>query len=82
MLSILKILFEQPKAGFLEIQHEIDLSPTTLSKRLQELEDFGIVSREAIHTIPPRVFYSLTTRGRNLSGVFQAIDSWEELYTR
>lgn len=46
------------------------ISPKTLSLRLKELEDHGMVNRKVFPEIPPRVEYSLTDRGKQLEQVF------------
>ncbi|MEK8131568.1 helix-turn-helix domain-containing protein [Paenibacillus filicis] len=46
------------------------ISPKTLSLRLKELEEHGIVTRTVYPEVPPRVEYTLTDKGRNLEGIF------------
>lgn len=46
------------------------ISPKTLSLRLKELEDNGLVRRQVYPEVPPRVEYSLTDKGKRLEGVF------------
>jgi DNA-binding HxlR family transcriptional regulator len=43
--------------------------PATLTARLVELEEAGILSRALIDDRPPRVEYRLTRRGRRLAQV-------------
>jgi DNA-binding HxlR family transcriptional regulator len=50
------------------------VSAKMLTERLRLLEGVGIVSRHYEATIPPQVTYALTTRGNELSGVFQALN--------
>jgi len=47
-----------------------------LSQRLQELEDDGVVHREAYAEVPPRVEYSLTAFGETLRPVLDAMCEW------
>jgi len=42
------------------------ISPRTLSLRLRELEQEGIVERQQLPELPPRVEYALTDKGRAL----------------
>jgi DNA-binding HxlR family transcriptional regulator len=42
------------------------ISPRTLSLRLRALEDEGIVERHTVDSVPPRVEYALTEKGRAL----------------
>lgn len=52
------------------------ITNTMLAKSLQELEENNLVNRIQYNTIPPRVEYSLTERGKSLLPVLQAIDTW------
>ena len=49
------------------------ISPKTLTDRLRELEESGLVTRTMYAEIPPRVEYDLTERGRRLSPVLSAL---------
>ena len=44
------------------------ISPTTLSERLEQLEDAGMVERHLIPGRPPHAEYRLTTKGKRLAG--------------
>ncbi|MBD3389037.1 MAG: MarR family transcriptional regulator [Candidatus Altiarchaeales archaeon] len=52
------------------------VSPKILSKRLKELEERGLVSRQKFNEIPPRVEYSLTEKGGELVKSFKDIGKW------
>lgn len=54
------------------------ISPKTLSERLKDLEEDGLISRKAYAEIPPRVEYSLTQKGRSLNGILEAMIDWGE----
>jgi DNA-binding HxlR family transcriptional regulator len=43
------------------------ISPTTLSERLEHLEDAGIVARDLVPGRPPHAEYRLTPKGRRLA---------------
>jgi DNA-binding HxlR family transcriptional regulator len=45
------------------------ISPKTLSLRLKELEQQGILERTVYPEVPPRVEYALTERGRELERI-------------
>ena len=47
-----------------------------LAQTLKTLERDGLVHREARPTIPPRVDYSLTPRGRELTGHLLPLFGW------
>lgn len=54
------------------------LTPKVLSQRLKKLVDYGLVSRRVYAEIPPRVEYSFTARGRELTRLIGAIESFAE----
>lgn len=49
------------------------ISPKTLAERLRRLQDLGMVEREAFAEVPPRVEYSLTTKGQALIPVIDGM---------
>jgi DNA-binding HxlR family transcriptional regulator len=52
---------------FCELERSLEgISPRTLSLRLRALEEQGIVARDTYPEVPPRVEYSLTTKGEAL----------------
>jgi len=50
-----------------------DISDRMLSKNLKELEEAGIISRKAYPVIPPKVEYSLTDLGNEISPILKAM---------
>jgi DNA-binding HxlR family transcriptional regulator len=55
------------RGRFCEIERSLaGISPRTLSLRLRELEEQGIVERHTYPEVPPRVEYALTDKGRDL----------------
>src|SRR3712207_1390974 len=59
-------LSEGPRR-FTELEHSCcGISPRTLSERLKELEQEGVVVRRSYPESPPRVEYELTAKGRAL----------------
>jgi len=44
-----------------------------LSKNLKELEEVGIINRKAYPVIPPKVEYSLTDLGDEISPILKAM---------
>lgn len=56
---------------FSDLQKSLQtISPKTLSLRLRELEEQGIVTRKVYPEVPPRVEYSLTEKGKCLEQIF------------
>ncbi len=52
------------------------ISPKTLADTLKELENSGIIKREAFNEIPPRVEYYLTEDGRKLRDAVVPLLHW------
>lgn len=49
-----------------------------LTKSLRELEANNLVIRKQYNTIPPKVEYSLSQRGKDLLPVLNELNSWGE----
>ncbi len=59
---------------FCELERSLHgISPRTLSLRLKELEERGIVERHTFPEVPPRVEYELTEKGRDLIPIVDAM---------
>jgi DNA-binding HxlR family transcriptional regulator len=50
--------------------------PRTLTERLRELEQAGVLERLVVPASPPYAEYRLTERGRRLAPVVQAVGAW------
>src|SRR5690348_13590432 len=53
-----------------------------LIQQLREMERDGIVSRKVFPQVPPKVQYSLTSRGRTLLPVVQSMCRWGKSKTK
>ena len=51
-------------------------SSKMLTQQLRELERDGIVKRKIFHQVPPKVEYSLTSRGDSLRPIIRAMCDW------
>jgi len=65
---------------FTQIQKGLKLQPKTLTARMKELVKLGLVARTSYNEIPPRVDYNLTQKGRDLDGMFKALNAWARKY--
>jgi DNA-binding HxlR family transcriptional regulator len=75
--QIIHILYQFERQRFVELEEQITgISPRTLSARLKHLDRFGIIRRHQFPTIPPKVEYSLTDKGRDLAGVLNELQAW------
>jgi DNA-binding HxlR family transcriptional regulator len=53
-----------------------EIPPGTLTQRLVELEQAGVLRREVTDARPPRVEYVLTSEGQRLQVVLDALVAW------
>ena len=62
---------------FTEFRQAIaEIPPGTLAQRLVELEQAGVLRREVTDARPPRVDYVLTSEGRQLRALLDALAAW------
>jgi len=52
------------------------ISKNMLTRELRDLEAKGIINRKIFAEIPPRVEYSLTSKGNTLLPVFNKLSDW------
>lgn len=55
-----------------------NISQKVLTQQLRELERDGIVRRKNYDSMPPKVEYSLTSRGRSLQNILVELSKWGE----
>ena len=81
-MSILFYLVrEEPRPWrFSELEETLAVSPNTLSSRLEELVEEGLLERNSFDEIPPRVEYTATEKARDLEPVFQELRRWAGAY--
>ena len=75
------VILDMLRAGptrFTALEKILKVSPRTLSERLKELEEQGIIHRRAYAEVPPRVEYTLTTKGIALEPLLEGISDWVE----
>ncbi|MEM7190996.1 MAG: helix-turn-helix domain-containing protein [Pseudomonadota bacterium] len=53
-----------------------NVTQRSLTKQLRELEADGIIARQVYAVVPPKVEYSLTTKGEKLRRVIMALRDW------
>lgn len=61
---------------FNELESAIPISPTTLSNRLKELVDSGLLIRRAYDENPPRVEYDASPHLAELEGFLKNVHVW------
>lgn len=75
---IISLLLSGPKRFGELLKHLEGSSPKTMSIRLKELEQKGIITRRIFPEIPPHVEYSLTPKGKDLETIFNAMLNWKQ----
>jgi DNA-binding HxlR family transcriptional regulator len=75
-LLVVRELIFGPKR-FIQLRHGLDgVSPNVLSQRLRDLEDGGIVRRDALDPPASVTVYELTPRGRALEPILLELGRW------
>ena len=65
------------RSRFCELERSLSgISPRTLSLRLRDLEQLGVVERQTFPEVPPRVEYALTDKGRALLPLIEDMRSY------
>ena len=76
-ILILRDLILHGPRRFQDFQESLGaVAHNTLSARLKELEEAGIVARRTYSEHPPRLEYHLTDKGRSLRPVLKALRDW------
>ena len=76
VMPIVRLLLIHKKMRFNQISEELKGSPKTITSRLRDLEEFGLIKREVFNEIPMRVEYSLTDIGKSLEDIFERFALW------
>lgn len=73
-------LYDEPKR-FLELQRIITgISQKVLNDNLKELENDELISKIVYPQIPPKVEYSLTDKGNELTKIIKETENWSAKY--
>lgn len=77
LLILTSLLKDKKRFG--ELQKEVgNINPRTLSKRLQDLEKEGYVTKKIFAEVPLHVEYSLTKRGGVFKHIVDAVKSCDK----
>lgn len=75
-LTILNRLLDGPQR-YSDIKKLIPgITEKMLTQQLREMEDDGIVKRKVYPVVPPKVEYSFTDLGQELTGIFHSLSIW------
>jgi DNA-binding HxlR family transcriptional regulator len=79
-LLLLRDLLLQGPRRFTDFQTAFPMvAPNTLSTRLKDMEENGLITRHLYNERPPRTEYELTPRGKSLGPVLKAMRDWGEV---
>lgn len=80
----LRVVFELTRKDFLrfgELKSQItNITNSSLSSTLKELEENSLINRIQYNEIPPHVEYSLTEKGKMLYPIFAEMGKWVKIY--
>ena len=77
---ILRDLFTGSKR-FGELEKSVGgVNPRTLSQRLDNLEQYGIITKKSYAEVPPRIEYTLTKKGQDLLPILEQMAAWGDKY--
>jgi DNA-binding HxlR family transcriptional regulator len=78
-LPIMWYLFENETTRYNELKRKVKgITSMMLTKSLKELEEHNLIVRIQYETIPPKVEYSLTERGKALLPALNELSIWGE----
>ena len=63
------------RSGVLQ-KHIAGISNKMFTQTVRELEKDGLISRKVYPVVPPKVEYTLTTRGESLENILRSLDAW------
>ena len=78
---IICVLAEKSILRYSSLRKEMaDITDAVLATALKELISDGIVERKQFEEIPPRVEYSLSSKGKSVVPILQSICQWSGAY--
>lgn len=76
---ILDYLIKSGTKRFNELKkYIVHISQKTLTTQLRELEDDGLITRQVYAEVPPKVEYSITSKGKSLEKILDLMCEWGE----
>lgn len=77
----LVLLLEDGAQRFTTLHNAVGGSTKTVSARLKELEEHGLLSKTTYAEVPVRTVYGLTRKGREFADLLRAIAAWDASWT-
>lgn len=80
-IILLWYIAEYEVRRFGELRRQIgDITQSTLTKQLRELEADGFIQRYIYQEIPPKVEYSLTELGKSFVPILKEMKEWSDTH--
>lgn len=76
---ILRLLHEKPQR-FKDFERLLEISPRTLSQRLDRLQEEGVIKKRTCESSPGYYEYHITKKGLELDPIIHAMALWGEKY--
>ena len=73
---LLELHLSNRSMGFTEIKKRVDSSSTTVSRRLDELESFDLITQIEDNTSGSKFSYGLTSKAKMLAPCIQSLYDW------
>lgn len=78
---IICVLAEKETLRYSSVRKEMtNITDTVLAATLKELITDEIIKRQSYDEIPPRVEYSLASKGKSVIPILQSICKWSDVY--
>ena len=75
------MLSAHEKLRYSEIRKEMyNITDAVLAATLKDLIEDGIIDRKSYNEIPPKVEYSLTSKGKSVVPILQSICQWSDIF--
>lgn len=80
-ITILWYIAEYEVQRFGELRRRLgDITQSTLTKQLRELEQDDFISRYIYQEVPPKVEYSLTDLGKSFIPILKGMKKWSDAH--
>ena len=80
MAVLSEFAFASEPLRFSELEDALSVPANTLSTRLRDLTEAGLLERSAYDEVPPRVEYAPTEKARSIFPVFGHLHRWAITY--